>query len=93
MYAISFDMNINSLQQTYNTAYNNAYYEIQNILKHFGFERIQGSVYVNNAQNSLSFVYKAIEHLKSVDWFKQSVTDIRVFKIEDWSDFTDIIKN
>lgn len=93
MYAISFDMNINSLQQTYNTAYNNAYYEIQNILKNFGFERIQGSVYVNNNQNSLSFVYKAIEHLKSVDWFKQSVTDIRVFKIEDWSDFTDIIKN
>ena len=48
MYAISFDMNTSSLQDTYTTAYNNAYYEIQNILKNFGFERIQGSVYVNN---------------------------------------------
>lgn len=33
MYAISFDMNTSSLQDTYTTAYNNAYYEIQNILK------------------------------------------------------------
>ncbi|MBF7068200.1 MULTISPECIES: virulence protein [Campylobacter] len=94
MYAISFDMNISSLQQTYNsTHYNNAYYEIQNILKEFGFIRIQGSVYINDQQNSLSFVYRAIETLKQVDWFKKSVVDIRVFKIEDWSNFTDIIKN
>lgn len=93
MYAISFDMNTSSLQDTYTTAYNNAYYEIQNILKNFGFERIQGSVYVNNMPNSLSSVYKAIEYLKKVEWFKQSVADIRVFKIEDWSDFTDIVRN
>lgn len=31
--------------------------------------------------------------LSEIDWFKKSVRDIRAFKVEDWSDFTDIIKN
>jgi len=30
--------------------------------------------------------------LKGIDWFKKSVRDIRVFKVEDWSDFTEFIK-
>ena len=42
--------------------------------------------------NSLTFVYKAIDKLKHIDWFKKSVRDIRAFKIEDWSDFTEIVK-
>ena len=35
---------------------------------------------------------KAIDKLKHIDWFKKSVRDIRAFKIEDWSDFTEIVK-
>ena len=27
------------------------------------------------------------------DWFKKSVRDIRGYKVENWSDFTDIVKN
>lgn len=95
MYAISFDMNVENLRETYNQTYNNAYYEIQNVLKSYGFERIQGSVYINvsNTPNNLSLVYQAIEKLKTITWFKSSVTDIRVFRVEDWSDFTQIVKN
>lgn len=95
MYAISFDMNVETLRTTYNQIYNNAYYEIQNILKCYGFERIQGSVYINTSPtpNNLSLVYQAIEQLKNINWFKLSVTDIRVFRMEDWSDFTQIVKN
>jgi virulence-associated protein VapD len=26
------------------------------------------------------------------DWFKKSVRDIRAFRVEDWSDFTTLIK-
>ncbi|BDB65814.1 endoribonuclease VapD (plasmid) [Helicobacter cinaedi] len=94
MYAISFDMNTEVLKTTYNPNYNNAYYEIQNILKDYGFERIQGSVYINTSDtpNNLSLVYQAIEKLKNTHWFKESVTDIRVFRAEDWSDFTRIVK-
>ena len=31
--------------------------------------------------------------LSSIIWFKNSVRDIRVFKVEDWSDFTEIVKS
>ncbi|EKB1549281.1 TPA_asm: virulence protein [Campylobacter jejuni] len=95
MYAISFDMNIEALKTEYNVIYNNAYYDIQNVLKNYGFERIQGSVYINisSTPNNLSLVYQAIERLKNISWFKNSVADIRVFRVEDWSDFTQIIKN
>jgi virulence-associated protein VapD len=43
--------------------------------------------------NNLTYVYKAIDTLKNIEWFKKSVRDIRAFKVEDWSDFTDIVKN
>ena len=29
---------------------------------------------------------------KDIEWFKNSVRDIRAFKVEDWSDFTAIVK-
>ena len=31
--------------------------------------------------------------LSKLDWFKKSVRDIRGFKVESWSNFTDIVKN
>ena len=37
-------------------------------------------------KNTLAEVYKAITKLKSIEWFKNSVRDIRAFKVEDWSD-------
>ena len=35
---------------------------------------------------------RAINALKNTDWFKNSVRDIRAFRVEDWSDFTPFIK-
>jgi virulence-associated protein VapD len=35
----------------------------------------------------------AVIALKNIDWFRNSVRDIRAFRIEDWSDFTNFIKN
>ena len=35
---------------------------------------------------------RAVIKLKSVDWFRNSVRDIRAFKVEDWSNFTDFMK-
>ena len=28
-----------------------------------------------------------------IEWFKKSVKDLRVFKVESWSNFTDLVKN
>lgn len=46
-----------------------------------------------NDKDSLTTVYKAINKLSKIDWFKNSVRDIRAFKVEDWSNFTEIVKS
>lgn len=93
MYAIAFDLKVEELKKHYGEPYNKAYDEIRQELENLGFEWTQGSVYMSKAQNNtLSFVYKAINRLSNIDWFKKSVRDIRAFKVEDWSDFTDIVK-
>lgn len=94
MYALAFDLKIDELKKEYGEPYNTAYDEIKKELKPFGFDWTQGSVYMSSSQNnSLTNVYQAINKLSQIDWFKKSVRDIRAFKVEDWSDFTDIIKN
>lgn len=93
MYAMAFDLRIEDLKEFYGDPYNNAYDEIRQELGEFGFEWTQGSLYINRSDiDSLATVYKAISRLSEIDWFKKSIRDIRVFKVEDWSDFTDIVK-
>ncbi|WP_104748587.1 virulence associated protein VapD [Helicobacter cetorum] len=94
MYAIAFDLKIEILKQVYGEPYNKAYDDLRQELELLGFEWTQGSVYVNSAkENTLAQVYKAINKLSQIDWFKQSVRDIRAFKVEDWSNFTEIVKS
>ncbi len=93
MYAIAFDLEISELKIHYGDPYNNAYYEIQKELKAVGFDWAQGSVYLStNSENNLATVYRAINTLSKIPWFQKSVRDIRAFKVEDWSDFTTIVK-
>lgn len=93
MYAIAFDLKIDDLKKNYGEPYNGAYDEVRQELETLGFEWTQGSVYINSdSSNSLTTVYKAINRLSQIEWFKQSVCDIRAFKVEDWSDFTEIVK-
>ena len=91
MFAISFDMLIADLKSNYGEKYNNAYYEISVVLEEFHFFRAQGSVYLSE-KNDMANLTKAMIKLKSIDWFKNSVRDIRAFKVEDWSNFTDFMK-
>lgn len=93
MYAIAFDLKIDDLKKIYGEPYNRAYDEIKQELEALGFDWTQGGVYMSVAkENTLTTVYKAINRLSAIDWFKKSVRDIRAFKVEDWSDFTDIVK-
>lgn len=94
MYAIAFDLKIDDLKKNYGEPYNKAYDEIRQELEKLGFKWTQGSVYMSDdTTNSLTHVYKAINLLSRIQWFKDSVRDIRAFKVEDWSDFTEIVKN
>ena len=92
MFAISFDMTVSELEQHYGTPYNRAYFEIKELLKENGFEWIQGSTYLTKSDD-LGNLVKAIMELSKIDWFKKSVRDIRSYKVENWSDFTDIVRN
>ena len=94
MYAIAFNLKIDDLKHEYGEPYNKAYDEIRQELESVGFEWTQGSVYIstNSNKDNLTTVYKAINKLSKINWFKNSVRDIRAFKVEDWSDFTDIVK-
>lgn len=94
MYAIAFDLKIDDLKKNYGEPYNGVYDEIRQELELFGFEWTQESVYINSDNtNSLTTVYKAINRLSQIDWLKKSVRDIRAFKVEDWSDFTEIVRS
>ena len=92
MFAISFDMVISNLKKHYGEPYNNAYFEIKELLRRNGFNWVQGSTYLTESDD-LGNVIKAIMDLSKIDWFKKSVRDIRGYKVENWSDFTDIVKN
>ena len=91
MFAIAFDLNINNLRSNYNDPYNNAYYEIKTLLRMYDFYNTQGSVYLTE-KNDMSVLFSAINALKEIDWFRKSVRDIRAFRVEDWSDFTQFFK-
>ncbi len=53
MYAIAFDMDIESLKLNYGDPYNNAYGEIAKILQRKGFTRQQGSVCIPKINTAL----------------------------------------
>lgn len=87
MYAIAFDMDIDSLRQNYGDPYNNAYAEIRAILKRHGFAWQQGSVYFGGDQiNAVGCVLAAIELSHTLPWFAASVRDIRMLRIEELND-------
>lgn len=101
MYALSFDMNIADLKEHYGEPYHGAYYDIKRTLVGHGFYWIQGSTYMTNADNLLRSnlfallaknLFNAINALKDIEWFRLSVRDIRGYRVEEWSDFTDIVK-
>lgn len=92
MFAISFDMLISNLKKHYGEHYNGAYFEIKQVLTKHGFYWVQGSTYMTDTDD-LSKLFKAIDALKKIDWFRKSVRDIRGYKVENWSNFTDLVKD
>ncbi len=91
MYAISFDMSVSELELNYGRPYNRAYYEIKESLLKNDFHWIQGSTYLT-VNGNLGNLYQAINDLSKLEWFRKAVRDIRAYKVEDWSDFTPIIR-
>ncbi|MDZ4658196.1 MAG: virulence factor [Bythopirellula sp.] len=87
MYAITFDMDIESLKLNYGDPYNNAYGEIRKVLQKKGFTWQQGSVYFGGESiNAVTCVIAVIELSRVLAWFAASVRDIRMLRIEELND-------
>ena len=87
VYAIAFDMDIESLRLTYGDPYNNAYAEIRKVLEQHGFKWQQGSVYFGGPEiNAVTCVLAAMDLAKTLPWFAASVRDIRMMRIEELND-------
>lgn len=87
-YAIAFDLDTEMLRQTYPTAsHNNAYADIRRVLEPLGFNWQQGSVYFGNPDiNAVQCVLAAQKLSNNYPWFKASVRDIRMLRIEEMND-------
>jgi len=91
MYAVAFDLVVADTNQHHPKGVVRAYAEIGAILTEYGFRRVQGSLYVTDDED-MANLFKAIYALRSLSWFPSSVRDIRAFRIEQWSDFTSLVK-
>lgn len=87
LYAITFDMDIESLKIHYGDPSNDAYGEIRKVLMKQGFGWQQGSVYFGGETiNAVTCVLAAIELSRTLPWFSPSVRDIRMLRIEEFND-------
>ncbi len=92
MFAIAFDLVVADTLQHHPESVPQAYADIGAVLTGFGFERVQGSLYPPPSED-LANLFAAITALKSLPWFPRSVHEIRAFRVEQWSDFTSMVKS
>ncbi len=88
MFAIAFDLVVADAAEHHPRGVAAAYADIGTALKKFGSDRIQGSVYVSQ-NDDMANLFAALLALKALPWFPKVVRDIRGFKIENWSDYSD----
>lgn len=92
MFAVAFDLVVSETLKHHPKGVAQAYSDIRMVLTKRGFEWRQGSVYVTEKED-LANLFLAIQDLKALAWFAPSVRDIRAFRIEQWSDFTAVVKS
>ncbi len=92
MFAIAFDLVVEDAKVHHPKGVTQAYADIAVTLKKYGFNRVQGSLYTTEKED-MANLFAAIIALKASPWFPRVVGDIRAFKVEQWSDFTALIKS
>ena len=92
MYAVASDLVVADTENHHPKGVTQAYTEIGAVLAEHGFLRVQGSLYVSDNED-MARLFLAIQSLRSRSWFAKSVRDIRAFRIEQWPDFTAVVKS
>ncbi len=91
MFAIAFDLVVAETERHHEKGVSQAYADIKVTLAGYGFQWVQGSLYTTEDED-MANLFRAIQALRALAWFPASVRDIRTFRIEQWSDFTSVIK-
>jgi len=93
-YAISFDLDTTVLRETYQTnSINNAYADIRRHLESRGFDWMQGSVYFGgDTVDAVRCVLVVQELTHMYQWFRASIRDIRMLRIEENNDLMPAIE-
>ncbi len=96
MYAITFDLDTETLAQVYpGDSWRNAYGDIRRIVLDAGFEWQQGSVYFGDPAriDAVTCVLAAQRLSRELTWFSQVVRDIRMLRIEENNDLTPAVES
>ena len=88
MYAIVFDFDTQTLEQTYpNASWRNAYTDVRSYLTQRGFEWKQGSAYFGDDTVDAVRCVRIVQRLaRKYPWFIASVRDLRMLRIEENND-------
>lgn len=88
VYAICFDLDTETLKEQYhNDSWQNAYNDIKRVLERHGFSRQQGSVCFGDEKVDPVTCVLAVQDLsRQLPWFRGSVADIRMLRIEENND-------
>jgi virulence-associated protein VapD len=95
MYAVTFDIDTNCLNEQYHTnSSNNAYGDIRRFMEANGFIWQQGSVYFGDESkiNAVTCVTTVQKLAKQYSWFTTCVKDVRMLKIEENNDLLPAIR-
>ena len=94
MYAVSFDLDTNCLNDNYHVpSSGNAYGDIRKFLESRGFTWTQGSVYFGDTSiNAVSCVMVVQALAKQYPWFSACVKDVRMLRIEENNDLMPAIR-
>jgi virulence-associated protein VapD len=94
MYAIVFDFDTTTLEQTYGSStWRNAYQDVRKVLEKYGFEWQQGSTYFGKPEVSPVTCVLAVQDIsRSFGWFGASLRDIRMLRIEENNDLMPVVE-
>ena len=93
MYAVTFDIDTNCLNEQYhNPSATNAYGDIRKFMESNNFNWQQDSVYFGNKKiNAVNCVLIIQKLAKMYPWFSACVKDVRMLRIEENNDLTEAL--
>ena len=91
MFAVAFDLVVAEASLHHPKRGRQAYSDIAAVLEQYGFNWAQGSVNISENED-LANLLMAMNALKALPWFPKVVRDIRAFRVEQWSDFTEFMR-